>query len=147
MIYDLAKYGFKTEIIDLRDTDGEALRQALAVHDILWLAGGNTFMLRAELHRSGLDSLIPDLLKDGKVYCGESAGAIIAGTTLEGSEDADDPELADEKIVDGLGLVDAVIVPHADNPEYVPYVSHMKKRYAKNPHVIYLNDDQAFVLK
>lgn len=148
LIYDLAKHGFKTEIIDLRDfSDPDTLKAALEPHDILWLAGGNTFMLRSEMQRSGLDQIIRPLIKEGKVYCGESAGAIVAGRSLEGSEDADDPELADEKIIEGLGLIDKIIVPHADSPDFVEYVGNMKKKHQDDPDVIYLNDNQALVIK
>lgn len=149
LIYDLAKFGFKTDVVDLREyeDDAENLRAALIGHEALWLAGGNTFMLRSEMRRSGLDQAIRPLLENGVVYCGESAGAIVAGRTLEGSEDADDPDLADEKIVDGLGLLDKIIVPHADSPDYVEYINKMKKTHANDPDVIYLNDNQALVVK
>ncbi len=80
------------------------------------------------------------------VYCGESAGAIVAGQTLEGCEVGDDPELADELIWDGLGLIDKIIVPHADSSDFVEYVNHMKKIYKDDERVIYLADDQAFTI-
>lgn len=149
LIYDLAKFGFKTDVVDLReyDDDPDNVRAALVDHEVLWLAGGNTFMLRSELQRSGLDQVILGLLQDGMIYCGESAGAIVAGRTLEGSEDADDPELADKKIVAGLGLLDKIIVPHADSPDYVEYINKMKKTHGNDQDVIYLNDNQALVVQ
>jgi dipeptidase E len=147
LIYDLAKYGFTTEVVDLRDFDDAAqLQEVLAPFDVLWAAGGNTYVLRSEMRRSGFEDIVHDLLSQGMVYCGESAGAIVAGLSLDGTDIADDPELADEQIEEGLGLVDKIIVPHADNPEYIEYVNHIKKKFADDPRVVYLNDDQDLVI-
>lgn len=147
VIYDLAKFGFVTETIDLRDyEDGESVKDSLRGFDMVWVAGGNTFILRAEMRRSGFDQIISQLLADGLLYCGESAGAIVAGTSLKGVEMGDEPELADDIIWEGLGLVDKIIVPHADSTDYLEYINHMKKLYEGDDRVIYLNDDQALVI-
>jgi dipeptidase E len=146
LIYDLAKFGFKTEVIDLREYDeGQSLREQLQGHDVVWAAGGNTFVLRSEMHRSGFDAIIRELLENGLVYCGESAGAIVAGLTLKGTEIADDPDLADELIWEGLALMDKIIIPHADNANFQEYINHIKKQYDGDSRVVYLNDDQAIV--
>lgn len=148
LINDLAVLGLLPEVIDLRDHDGpDTLVDALECYDLLWVAGGNTFVLRSEMHRSGFDQIIPELLAKGIVYAGESAGAIVAGMTLEGFEVADDPDLADEVFWDGLGLFDGIIVPHIDNPAFIEYSNHIKKLYAQYPgRMIYLNDKQALVV-
>ncbi len=142
-----AKLGLSTEIIDLRDfEDPELLKNTLMGFDLLWGNGGNTFVLRAEMHRSGFDRIIGDVLKTGIVYGGESAGAIVAGVTLKGFEVGDDPELANEVFWDGLGLTDKIIAPHMDNPEFTEYVNHIKELYTGDGRVVYLNDNQAFVV-
>jgi dipeptidase E len=147
LIYDLAKFGFKTDVIDLREYDEpEQLRQKLQSYDVLWAAGGNTFILRSEFKRTGLDSLLGQLLQSGLVYCGESAGAIVAGASLDGAEIGDDPDVADEVIAEGLGFVPNIIVPHADSTGYVEYLNHMKQQYPDDPRVLYLNDNQALVV-
>lgn len=143
---DLKKLGFSSDILDLREYDDpEFLFQALSAYDMLWLAGGNTFTLRSEMRRSGLDQVMRSLLDKGIVYCGESAGALVAGLTLEGAEIADDPEAVEERIHEGLGLVNKIIVPHADNAAQLEYVNHMKKQHPDDPKVVYLNDNQALV--
>src|SRR5690349_4405738 len=49
LIFDLGKYGLKTEVVDLRDyEEPESLDKKLRNFDALWVAGGNTFMLRSE---------------------------------------------------------------------------------------------------
>lgn len=144
---DLQKLGLESDVVDLRDfSEGEAVYEALYPYDALWVAGGNTFVLRYEMRRSGFDSIIVKLLHAGLVYCGESAGAIVAGPTLRGSEVADEPELAKEIIWEGLGLTDKIIAPHADSLDFPGYIDHMKNLYKDSDQVVYLNDDQAFVV-
>jgi len=147
LIADLAQLELSGDVVDLRDYDNsEQLQSVLSVYDLFWLAGGNTYVLRSEMHRSGFDQIITALLQTGKVYGGESAGAIVAGITLEGFEVGDDPDLANEVFWDGLGLVENIIAPHMDSLDFIEYVNHIKKLYSGNERVIYLNDNQALVV-
>lgn len=147
LIYDLAKYGFATSVVDLREyDDAQRLKEALQSFELLWVAGGNSFMLRSEMRLSGFEDIIRELLDGGMVYAGESAGAIVAGTSLEEASVADEPDMADEYITEGLRLVDKIIAPHADSPDFIEYINHVKKRYGDDPRVVYLRDDQALVV-
>lgn len=144
---DLEKIGFASDVVDLREyEDGETIYETLKSYDGVWVAGGNSFVVRCEMRRSGFEKVIEKLLELGLVYCGESAGAIVAGLTLQGCEPADEPELADQIIWEGLGLTERIIAPHADNPEFAEYINHMKKLYEGNDRVVYLNDNQALVI-
>jgi dipeptidase E len=143
----LNRLGMKSEVVDLRDYDSpEQLKTAFVNYDLIWANGGNTFVLRSEMHRSGFDQIINGLLADGKVYGGESAGAIVAGVTLEGFEIGDDPDETEEVLWEGLGLTDKIIAPHIDNPDFIEYTNHIKKLYATDSRIIYLGDRQAFVV-
>ncbi len=147
LIYDLAKYGFGTSVIDLRDYDDPApLKEDLQSYEMIWAAGGNCFILRSEMRMSGFEAILPELLDNGVVYAGESAGAIIAGTSLEEAAIADDPDVADVYITEGLCLIDKIVVPHADSPDYVEYINHVKKLHGDDPRVVYLRDDQALLV-
>lgn len=112
--------GFEPIIIDLleyRDRK-DSLRGTLENLQGVWLTGGNTFYLNWAIQQSGFHELIKDLMKNGLVYGGESAGAVIAGSTLRGIENMDDPNLAPEVIWEGLGLIDYGIIPHWGNEKY-----------------------------
>lgn len=147
LVNDLEKLGPSTEIVDLRDHDDSAqVYESLKDFDFIWVAGGNCFVLRSEMRRSGFDKIIEKLLGEGKVYGGESAGAVVAGLTLQGTEVADEPELADQIIWEGLALTSRIISPHADNFDFPEYTNHMRKLYAGEGRVLYLNDNQAFVI-
>src|SRR6202020_120476 len=86
---DLAGLGFTPAELDLRDyfDDEQGLRGELDGVSLAWLRGGNTFMLRYALHRSGGDDVFPDLIRrDTLVYGGYSAGCCVLSPSLRGLE-------------------------------------------------------------
>jgi dipeptidase E len=116
----LESNGYQLERFDLRDWKGrnDHLRQRLLSKDVIWLGGGNTFYLRWILKDTGVDKVIQDFVRKGKVYAGWSAGAVVAGPTLKYFESMDDTGQSPEMIFDGMHLTDAVVVPHLDNKEF-----------------------------
>jgi len=50
------------DVIDLREYDDpDVLKARLASYDLIWAMGGNTYMLRYEMHRSGFEKIVVDL--------------------------------------------------------------------------------------
>lgn len=117
----LRALGFEPVEVDLRDHLGapESLCARLSDFGSVWVRGGNTFVLRAQLARSGGDTVLTELVRGGVLtYGGYSAGACVAGPTLRGLEYSDDPgEVAavcgGPVCWEGLGWIDHAIVPHA----------------------------------
>lgn len=139
--------GFNIEIVDLRDyTEESALKNKLSNYDLIWAMGGNTFMLRYEMKRSGFDKAIQDLLNQGIVYGGDSAGALVAGLSINGIEAADEPGFAEEVIESGMGIVPFSILPHADNPEFAEVVPAFRELH-QDEEIIELNDSQAVIFE
>ncbi|HEU0099267.1 MAG TPA: Type 1 glutamine amidotransferase-like domain-containing protein [Allosphingosinicella sp.] len=126
MIY-FADNGFDPSLLDLRFYFGRpaALRAVLLRHKVIWALGGNAFLLRRALRESGFDNIIGDLLGEGIIYAGWSAGACVAGDSLRAIGLMDDPSVSApgydsaEPIWDGLGLVPFTIIPHyrSEHPE------------------------------
>ena len=120
----LAGLGFDAVELDLRDYfgDQQRLRRDLGGFCLAWLRGGNVFMLRYALFRSGGDVIFRDLLAaDTLVYAGYSAGACVLSPSLRGLEAVDDAGAVTrvygaEPVRDGLGLLDEVFVPHYRSP-------------------------------
>lgn len=140
-----ASLGMSVNVVDLREfSEPDSLRSALQDHDMIWAAGGNTFCLRYEMQRSGFDACIKELLAEGKVYGGDSAGAIVAGVSLKGIEAADIPEFAPEIIHEGLGLVPHMILPHIGNPEFAGAMEQAKALNSEHS-TIELTDAQAAI--
>lgn len=146
---DIATYframGYQVTFVDLREySNAEEVYGKLKQYDLIWACGGNTFVLRYEMQRSGFDEAIRKLLAEGKVYGGDSAGAIAAGASLKGFELSDEPELAKTIVWDGMKLTDKTLVPHADSAPFAATTEAMIKNYPKEDLII-LNDNQAFV--
>jgi dipeptidase E len=114
--------GFVAEEIDLRDFagrgQGQALRDELAALEMVWVPGGNVFVLRQAIWRADADAVIRDLVgADTLAYAGYSAGACVLAPSLAGLERCDDPRevlrlYGEEARFDGLGLLDRAVVPH-----------------------------------
>ena len=121
---DLNALGIASTRLDLRRYFGrtEALAAELANYDLVWVVGGNAFVLRRAMKASGFDDVITGMLdNDQIVYGGFSAGAVVAAPGLCGIELMDDPGEVPhgydaETVWDGLGLIDHAIVPHYRSP-------------------------------
>jgi dipeptidase E len=133
--------GLEPSEVDLRAHFGDApsLRQRLKSYDLVWVMGGNSFVLRRAMKQSGFDNVVRDLLDiDAIAYGGYAAGAVVAGPNLRGLELMDDPfelpEGYDEPLIwSGLGLTPFAIVPHyrSRHPEAASaekVVSYMRAR-------------------
>lgn len=145
-VAEMESLGMNVSVADLRlYLDAQTLKQDLQEHDLIWVLGGNTFVLRHEMQRSGFEDVVADLLDNGIVYGGDSAGALVAGLSIAGIESADDPEFAEEVIENGLCLVPFVVLPHVDNPEFADVVPKVKELRQGRKDVIELKDSQAVI--
>lgn len=139
--------------LDLRKYFGKqlALNKQLSKYSSVWVAGGNTFVVRRAMKYSGCDKILSTLVRKSEiVYGGESAGAILATPTFTGVEFGDEPDIIprgykDEVINQGLGFVPYHIVPH-----YNSVWEGAKDMIAalKKEKLIYktLTDDQAILI-
>jgi dipeptidase E len=122
----LSTLGFRPEELDLRAyfDRPDAVEAVLADYGMVWLRGGNVFMLRYALHRAGADEALARLLhRNELVYAGYSAGPCVLGPTIRGFERTDDPSIVQsvygaEALWAGMGVLDFVVVPHVDSPEH-----------------------------
>lgn len=119
-VMELASLGIAGTPLDLRNYFGRAaaLAEALAAYDLVWVTGGNAFVLRRAMKQSGFDDVITQMLDDDAIaYGGFSAGAMVASPCLDGLHLMHDAELTPsgyeaEAVWDGLGLIDHAVVPH-----------------------------------
>ena len=141
--------GYQLELLDLRDwtDDKEALYRKLASKDVIWLGGGNTFYLRWILKESGADVMIRELVRQGKIYAGWSAGAVVAGPTLRYFEPMDNTNMTPQLITDGLHLTETVVVPHLDNIEFSDDAKEANEHLTMAGYrTIALRDDQVLMI-
>jgi dipeptidase E len=100
----------------------QRLRGDLAGVAVAWLRGGNAFMLRYALYRSGADAVFCELLAGDALVCaGYSAGGCVLSPSLRGLELVDDPDAVTQAcsappVWDGLALLGEAFVPHYQSP-------------------------------
>jgi dipeptidase E len=117
---DLEALGFDVVEIDLRDHVGDeaGLRDRLADLDLLWVTGGNTFVLTRAMDASSFAAAARPLVDDGSlVYAGYSAGVCAITPDLVGIHLMDEPDVVPDGYPEtaeplALGWVPWRIVPH-----------------------------------
>lgn len=118
--------------------------------DAIYVAGGMADHLMAVLRGTGADAVLVERVQAGLPYMGASAGAMIMGTSIKPAIVLDGPtegtSLGD---LSGLGLVDAVLLPHADGqlPPYPPEtIAEVARRLEGTPGLTLLADDAALLV-
>lgn len=132
--------------IDIAGLNESELKKALDGHDIVFVEGGNTYYLLKVVRESGFDKVIKDLISQGVVYIGSSAGAYIACSSIITST------WTDKSGFDRFGITNYTamnLVPFLIKVHYTPDMEKMiyeKAKGLKYPLRI-LNDNQALLVK
>jgi dipeptidase E len=124
---DIASLGFECEELDLRSyfEDFEGLRNRLSTYDLIWVVGGNSFVLARAMTLSRFVQAVSKPLDDGRlVYAGYSAGICVTTPDLEGIHLMDEPDARPDGYpmdveATTFGWVPWRIVPHwrSQHPE------------------------------
>ncbi|EOH90174.1 Type 1 glutamine amidotransferase-like domain-containing protein [Enterococcus pallens] len=144
----LKKLGLTVEEVDVTITPYASIKAALEKNEIIYVAGGNTFFLLQELKKSGADQLIINEVNKGKLYIGESAGAIAAAPDIRYSAAMDNVEKAPElQDYAGLNLLDFYVVPHYQNWEMGKAAEAIIETYGTILNLKPITDHQAIWVK
>jgi len=122
-VNQLTAVGLDVDRFDLRKYFGkpEKLEEDLRHYGVLWVCGGNVFVLRQAMRLSGFDIVLKNLMQEDRnlLYGGYSAGICVLGPSLIGLELVDStshmPYGQNEVVWEGLGILDYCIVPHCDS--------------------------------
>jgi dipeptidase E len=115
----LEKMGLIVDELEVSTASTDEITSKIKQNDYIYVTGGNTFYLLQELKRTGADRLIIDEVNAGKLYIGESAGAIVTSPNIEYAKGMDsEKEAPDLDNLDALGLVDFYTVPHHTNQPF-----------------------------
>lgn len=126
-VADLTGIGLDVDRFDLRkyfDNHNQLLHD-IRQYGVIWVSGGNVFVLRQAMQLSGFDKVLTNLAQEaGVLYGGYSAGVCVLAPSLHGLELVDStsntPYGNEVGVVwEGLGLLDYAVVPHfkSDHPE------------------------------
>ena len=130
----LDSLGLIVNEIEITQCSKNKIKDVLYDCDCIYISGGNTFFLMQELRKTGADKYIIEQVEKGKLYIGESAGAMILAPNIEYAKDMDDhltqtPDFTDFK---GLGIVEFYPVVHFNS---FPFEEAAQKVVHKNSHL------------
>ena len=136
--------------LTLSQSKSSDLQNEIASANCIYVASGEVFRLLNALRSTGADRLLTDAVNQGKLYAGSSAGAIIAGPSIEPASIMDDPKTAPQ-LTDytGLNLTSHVIVPHAQGttgPYSIEIISKTVQTYGREWNLLLLRDGQALLV-
>ncbi len=135
------------DLLEYSNTSPELLATTLSEYYVIWCGGGNTYYLRWLLKESGFDLVIDDLLAQGIVYGGGSAGAVVAGEDIRFYDVVDSPSMTPSIMYTGLGLTPVAIIPHWENPSIQSDLATIKSNFdVVSREVVCIRDTEAFVV-
>lgn len=128
--------------IVLEEYRNDDVIKELKESDIVWFAGGMPGYLMYWIRRCKIDLHIKEILENGVVYFGASAGAMVAGETLgvSGWSFVDGERGAEE--IRPMNLVNFDIFPHYEDE----FLSKIKKRY-KGKKLYLLKDGEEIIVE
>lgn len=144
----LEDLGLIVEELDVATETLEEITATLKKNDFIYVTGGNTFFLLQELKRSGADKLILEEIAKGKLYIGESAGAVITSPNISYIQSMDSVKKATNLTnYDALNLVDFSILPHYNNAPFKEVTQKIVANYAGKPTMRPISNQEAIFVR
>lgn len=146
----LQNLGYSLVPITIGNGTAADLAAVLDTVNAIYVSGGMADYLMATLRRVGADTVLIERIRAGLPYMGASAGAMIMGKNIEPAIALDGhTEGISLDNLNGLNLVDAVILPHADGqlPPYPPEtIAAVARQFEGTPGLRMLADTEALLI-
>lgn len=146
--WTLKRLGLIVDELEISISSYETIVKKLQGNDFVYVTGGNTFYLLQELRRTGADKVLTQEICKGKLYIGESAGAIILSPDIGYSAEMDCIEKAtDLSDYTGLNVVGFYTVPHNKNWEMGKAATKIINEYSDSLDLKIISDNQAIYVE
>jgi dipeptidase E len=142
---ELAAAGLTVERIDLDDIAPSDVRAVLKPANVLVVSGGDPFHLLLAARRTGFANAAREALAAGAVYVGYSAGAMLAGPTLEPLRWTSPFTAPPALELTGLGLADVLVLPHHDRPGRAERHAQAQSLFADRVKLVPLRDGELVI--
>ena len=143
----LKSLGYELEIIDISKYDEDYLKNKLSKTECICISGGNTFYLLQELKKKNLIGLLYERIKEGLLYIGESAGAIIMSENIEYNQIMDDKSIASE-LDDymGVNVFNHYVLPHIGEYPFEETAQKTLDTYQDKIPLVPINNNEAVLV-
>ena len=143
----LSEMGLIVDELEISTATPLDIVNKLENNDYIYVTGGNTFFLLQEMNQSGAGDLIKTQINAGKLYIGESAGAILVAPDIEYSRDMDNPLVAPQlKTFKALNIIDFYPVPHYKNAPLKEAVETIISKYGTELPLVPFSNSQAILV-
>ncbi|MDU2063237.1 MAG: Type 1 glutamine amidotransferase-like domain-containing protein [Sporomusaceae bacterium] len=143
----LEKMGLTIDELEISTATADEIHAKIKNNDFIYVTGGNTFYLLQELKRTGADKIIIDEVNAGKLYIGESAGAMVASANVEYAKGMDSIKKAPNlESLAALGLVEFYPVPHYTNPPFAKSAQKIIDTYSSTLQLIPISNKDALLV-
>lgn len=130
--------GFQRENVIL--SGQQSTKDDLTKMDYIYVTEGNTFEVLSLIRERNLVSVFREAFTNGATYIGASAGAMIAGSSIEEAKSFD-LNFVRMTEYEGLGLFDGIIIPHYTKSELERYVKNSPGIEDKYSTILYVEND------
>lgn len=140
--------GALVDIVDIDTFPIARVQEKIEKSDVIYVSGGNTFFLLDILKRTGLDEVIINEINKGKLYIGESAGAMILAKNIEYVSEMDDASIVLEpESLDSLNQIDFYPLPHYKDLPYEQESINIYNDYQTKLDIIPITNKQVIYVK
>lgn len=144
----LSKMGLIVDELEISTATHLDIVNKLENNDYIYVTGGNTFFLLQEMNKSGAGNLIRTQINAGKLFIGESAGAILLAPDIEYAKHTDDPLVASQlKTFEALNIIDFYPVPHYKDDSLKDAVEITISKYGTELPLVPFSNSQAILVK
>lgn len=144
----LSKMGLIVDELEISTATYLDIADKLENNDYIYVTGGNTFFLLQEMNKSGTRDLIKAQINAGKLFIGESAGAVILAPDIEYAKETDNPLAAPQlKTFEALNIIDFYPVPHYKDDSLKDAVERTILKYGTELPLVPFSNSQAILVK
>ena len=139
---------FSVDVLDISTENSSTIANTLEKNDFIYISGGNTFYLLEQLKASGAFEVLLSKINAGKIYIGESAGAVITSENIDYASQMDDKSKAPTlNSYTGLNLIPYYPLPHYKEEPFSQITIDIFTKYDKINDMIPLTNSEALIVK
>lgn len=144
----LENLGLIIDELDISIATFKQIEEKVRNNDFIYVAGGNSFFLLQELKKSGADKIIIEEINKGKLYIGESAGAVVLLKKIDYIQTMDSPKKALELLsFEGLDVIDFQPLPHFNNSPFSEITQKIIEEYGETRALCPFNNQQVILVE
>jgi dipeptidase E len=143
----LVSMALELEDVDLDELSSAAIAAAIRAADVVFVGGGDPFHLLARARERGFVHVVREAVARGVPYVGVSAGAMVAGPSLEPATATSPFAAPPDMPLEGFGLTELVILPHHNRPGRAARNGEAARIFGGRYALVPLRDHEAIVIE